>query len=112
MVWVVLVLGLNGYLIYNIYQSILRFSQRPIHTIVGAEYATSLVFPAVTICNYNQFRRSAIEDHEHLQFLKQLLAVESGMMAIQTFCVSVAIAVCVPVLVIVAAAIVFCCDLF
>ena len=77
-VWVAIVLVLNGYLVYNIYENILRYSQYPINSVVGVEYATSLVFPAVTICNYNRFRRSAIND-EDVQFLRQLTAVEFGM---------------------------------
>ena len=78
-VWVTVVLVLNGYLVYNVYENILRYSQHPIHSVVGVEYATSLVFPAVTICNYNQFRRSAIND-EHVEFLRQLADVEFGML--------------------------------
>ena len=97
LVWFVIVLGLNGYLIFNIYQSILRFSQRPIHTLVGAEHASSIVFPAVTICNYNQFRQSALSDEE-IQFLRQLIAAEFGMFILyqHVICVRVVTVICVP----------------
>lgn len=38
-----------------------HFFSFPISSIVRLQYVTNLTFPAVTICNYNQWRKSAVD---------------------------------------------------
>ncbi|XP_033097325.1 acid-sensing ion channel 4-A-like [Anneissia japonica] len=41
--------------------NVLRYLNRPINTIVSMNYVDDMDFPAVTICNYNQWRASMVD---------------------------------------------------
>ncbi|XP_072039788.1 acid-sensing ion channel 3-like [Amphiura filiformis] len=56
--WAVLLLVADSYLGYNIVNSFLRYYEYDVNTVVGVTYVPDLHFPAVTICNYNQMRKS------------------------------------------------------
>ncbi|XP_072039850.1 acid-sensing ion channel 1B-like [Amphiura filiformis] len=56
--WAVLLLAADSYLCYEVVHSFIRFYDYDVHTIVGVKYVPDLYFPAVTICNYNQMRKS------------------------------------------------------
>ncbi|XP_072040584.1 acid-sensing ion channel 1-like [Amphiura filiformis] len=59
-IWVLLIVGLNSYLWMSIIGSFVKYFQHPVDSFVKMSYSTNLTFPAVTICNYNQFRKSAV----------------------------------------------------
>ncbi|XP_006813191.1 acid-sensing ion channel 3-like [Saccoglossus kowalevskii] len=62
-IWLVLViLGLAG-LSYQVIVSITTFKSWPTNTNMKIEYADKMVFPAVTICNYNPLRNHIVQSH-------------------------------------------------
>ncbi|XP_072039789.1 acid-sensing ion channel 2-like [Amphiura filiformis] len=56
--WAVLILAADSYLGFNVVNSFLRYYAYEVNTVVGVTYVPDLHFPAVTICNYNQVRKS------------------------------------------------------
>ncbi|XP_033126462.1 acid-sensing ion channel 2-like [Anneissia japonica] len=57
-------LGLFAWLIAGLTSNILNFASFPVATIVTLNYVENLSFPAITICNYNQWRASYIKDSD------------------------------------------------
>ncbi len=63
--WATLILAADAYLAYMIVTNVIRFLEFDVDTVVGVKYVPDLNFPAVTICNFNQFRRSKVgSEHE------------------------------------------------
>ncbi len=65
-----LVIGSASSLLFIIGFNCHRFFTYPISSIVTLKYVTNLTFPAVTICNYNQWRKSVVEQ-ENSEFVYQ-----------------------------------------
>ncbi|XP_038054982.1 acid-sensing ion channel 1C-like [Patiria miniata] len=60
LVWVCIVGGMTGYLLYGISISIMTYYQRPVSSVVRINYVREIPFPAVTFCNYNQWKKSQV----------------------------------------------------
>ncbi|XP_033099022.1 acid-sensing ion channel 4-A-like [Anneissia japonica] len=59
--WMLIVTSMMIVFIYlGIIHNVLRYLDRPINTIVSMNYVNDMDFPAVTICNYNQWRASMV----------------------------------------------------
>ncbi|KAJ8027746.1 Acid-sensing ion channel 1 [Holothuria leucospilota] len=75
--WTVLLVCLMVWLAYGIIQGVQKYFSYPVSTVIDINYVRSLDFPAVTICNYNQFRKSKImHDKEIIQ--QVLVALATG----------------------------------
>jgi len=58
--WTLALMLSFGYCVYQVYQSVDSFDDRPFHTKITtktADKAENLPFPAVTLCNYNYFNK-------------------------------------------------------
>ena len=60
-IWLCLVLGTISSLFFIVGFNIERFLGYPISSRVTLKYTENLTFPAVTICNYNQWRKSVVQ---------------------------------------------------
>ena len=58
LIWVVMLLGMSSLLLWFSTQQFILFLSYPTSTRVTVRELRPLPFPAVTICNLNQFRRS------------------------------------------------------
>ena len=60
LVWAAIILTADAYLIANIFFGFVKYYDRAVNTLVSVTYASpnQLDFPAVTLCNYNQWRKS------------------------------------------------------
>ena len=56
-----LIVGLNGSLWFSIFSNFYEYFKYPVESFVRMSYSNSMTFPAVTLCNYNQFRRTAVD---------------------------------------------------
>ncbi|XP_055958917.1 acid-sensing ion channel 4-A [Patella vulgata] len=61
-VWITLLLAMSISLSCIVYLQFRRYQEHPSMTIVKAEFNDELIFPAVTICNTNQYHRSRLPD--------------------------------------------------
>ncbi|XP_072039531.1 acid-sensing ion channel 1C-like [Amphiura filiformis] len=59
--WLLLLLAMTVWLIYGMMDSIFKFFRYPMSSVVTMNYVTYLPFPVVTLCNYNQWRKSTID---------------------------------------------------
>ncbi|XP_038066227.1 acid-sensing ion channel 1C-like isoform X2 [Patiria miniata] len=71
LIWLAVVLGMTTWLIINVIRAFLLMYQYPETSSISVNYVPNVTFPAVTICNINQFRRDALEPHA-LQLLNQV----------------------------------------
>ncbi len=94
--WLVIVLGATTGCLYNISNRIIYLAGGPTATTLSLERQDNLTFPAVTICNLNQFRRDAVNSiHPELgNVLRSVLYVDS-LNASETFVCDLAIRYCV-----------------
>ncbi|XP_072039851.1 acid-sensing ion channel 1C-like [Amphiura filiformis] len=76
LVWAVLILVADSYLGYNIVNSFLKYYEYDVNTVVGVTYVPDLHFPAVTICNYNQIRKSKATPLE-LSLINDIFGIEA-----------------------------------
>ncbi len=53
----------------------MRFLEFEVDTVVGVKYVPDLNFPAVTICNFNQFLRSKVPPQE-LELVNAIYGIE------------------------------------
>ncbi|XP_071950919.1 acid-sensing ion channel 4-A-like [Antedon mediterranea] len=69
--WTVIVTTMMIVFIYiGIINNVLRYLDRPINTIISMNYLLDMDFPAVTICNYNQWKASIVgPDNINMLFL-------------------------------------------
>ena len=73
--WTLLVLGLVGFLVFQLNDLFSHFMDHPVKTSVSLEF-THLKFPAVSFCNMNQVRNSMKGKIESEQ-LKRILTVRN-----------------------------------
>ncbi|XP_038065978.1 acid-sensing ion channel 4-A-like isoform X3 [Patiria miniata] len=71
LIWLAVVLVMTSWLIFNVFRAFLLMYQYPETSSISVNYVPSITFPAVTICNINQFRRNVLNPHT-LQLLKQI----------------------------------------
>lgn len=78
-IWSLLVLLMASSLFLLVYFHVERYASRPFVTIVNAHVRDSLPFPAVTICNLNQFHRERVprNDPRVVDLLRNLSAIKS-----------------------------------
>ncbi|XP_071950189.1 acid-sensing ion channel 1C-like [Antedon mediterranea] len=61
--WTLIVVGMMAWLVYSgIVVSVIKYFDRPINTVMSLNYVDDLKFPAITLCNYNQFRLSELDE--------------------------------------------------
>ncbi|XP_071846291.1 acid-sensing ion channel 1C-like isoform X2 [Apostichopus japonicus] len=65
--WLILLVCLAVWLAYGIVNGLTKYFSYPISTAVMFNYVNNLEFPAVTICNYNQFRKSHLQNYTLLR---------------------------------------------
>lgn len=75
--WFVLLLVVAIWLVFGITSGVRKYFEYPVTTLVKFSYVKSIDFPAVTLCNYNQFRRSKLETYDPV-YQKILLAIATG----------------------------------
>ncbi len=61
-IWVILVLLSTGFLSWQVYQTIYRFFQFKVNTVVHLTNDGKTKFPAITICNTNTLRKSKLNE--------------------------------------------------
>ncbi len=59
--WLVIVLGATVGCLYNIIDRIIYLAGGPTATTLSLERQVNLEFPAVTVCNLNQYRKDVVE---------------------------------------------------
>ncbi|XP_077984495.1 acid-sensing ion channel 2-like [Glandiceps talaboti] len=60
LLYTILVIVATIWIAFYLYVSVHKYLQYPVNTVVAVKYETELEFPAVTICNYNHYRRSYV----------------------------------------------------
>ncbi|XP_022103085.1 acid-sensing ion channel 1C-like [Acanthaster planci] len=60
LLWLLLVLVMSIWLVYSIVEAFITYFNYPMTSAISIHYMDTLTFPAVTLCNFNQFRRSAL----------------------------------------------------
>ena len=58
--------------VYHVTLVILQYQKWPVSTLVTIEYNKELLFPAVTVCNINPLRRSAISS-EYMREIEKII---------------------------------------
>ncbi|XP_033632069.1 acid-sensing ion channel 3-like [Asterias rubens] len=69
--WSAVVLTVSGVLISQIVTLILHFYTYPMTSTISINYVETMTFPAVTLCNFNQFKKSKFNQMD-LDFMKKL----------------------------------------
>ncbi|XP_072030335.1 acid-sensing ion channel 2-like [Amphiura filiformis] len=64
LVWLVCFLTAAGYFLYLGYNAIWNYLMRHHITKVDITYVNQVEFPAVTVCNFNKYRESALTEHD------------------------------------------------
>ncbi|XP_072050271.1 LOW QUALITY PROTEIN: acid-sensing ion channel 4-B-like [Amphiura filiformis] len=59
-VWLLILIGLGVWLSLGISDSVKKYLNRPISSVITMNYVNNITFPAVTICNYNLWRASIV----------------------------------------------------
>ena len=73
----VILLTSSTFLYLNIVGSVFTFLNYDVNTVVGVTYVSDhLNFPAVTLCNYNMYRKSQVNEQE-LFILRTVFGVQS-----------------------------------
>ncbi|XP_072039615.1 acid-sensing ion channel 1-like [Amphiura filiformis] len=62
LLWGLILCGFFTWLSFNVTNSFAQYISRPVSSVVGVTYVTNIDFPTITLCNYNQIRRSKIDD--------------------------------------------------
>ena len=70
----VIVFGFLSWATYGIYQNYRRYRRLESTTKVSVQYDNEMQFPAVTICNLNQWRRSAL-DNDSIKMVSTVYAL-------------------------------------
>ncbi|XP_022103084.1 acid-sensing ion channel 1C-like [Acanthaster planci] len=73
--WSLIVIGVSSWLVTGITQTVIEFFKYPVTSAISINYVDSMTFPAVTICNFNQFRRSVIPD-DQVDFINKLYGLD------------------------------------
>ncbi|XP_077984809.1 bile acid-sensitive ion channel-like [Glandiceps talaboti] len=60
LLWVVLVIGLSTWLLITLYNEVKVYLEYSVTTVISVKYTPFIEFPAVTLCNYNRYRKSVI----------------------------------------------------
>ncbi|XP_072051079.1 acid-sensing ion channel 4-B-like [Amphiura filiformis] len=58
--WLLILIGLGVWLCFGLSHNLKKYFERPISTVITMNYVNNITFPAVTICNYNQFKASLV----------------------------------------------------
>ncbi|XP_072050691.1 acid-sensing ion channel 4-A-like [Amphiura filiformis] len=66
LVWMVGLAILGIYLCFIIGESIWKFWEHPISTVITMNYVSNITFPAITICNYNLFKSNLVTPQQAL----------------------------------------------
>ncbi|PIK45100.1 putative acid-sensing ion channel 1-like [Apostichopus japonicus] len=74
LLWFILLISMAIWLVFGIMSGIRKYFTYPVSTVVEFNYVKTIDFPAVTFCNYNQFRRSKLETYDPV-FQQILLAL-------------------------------------
>ena len=72
--WLLGVLGMMCWMAYGILNSVVKYFDRPMSSVITVNYVPNLAFPVVTLCNYNQYRRSVINPSS-IDLLQSLFTV-------------------------------------
>ncbi|GFO06538.1 acid-sensing ion channel 4 [Plakobranchus ocellatus] len=67
LIWTVLVIGMAILLAWTLYKQVSQLNKRPIKTITESPLYHELPFPAVTICNINQYVKDRVPDNEMIK---------------------------------------------
>ncbi|XP_022108989.1 acid-sensing ion channel 4-like isoform X2 [Acanthaster planci] len=62
LLWLILVLGMTTFLVYNIFKAILVLLRHPETSAISLNYVPRITFPAVTVCNINLLRASSLDE--------------------------------------------------
>ncbi|XP_070553623.1 acid-sensing ion channel 4-B-like [Ptychodera flava] len=68
-VWALVVAVMVAIFTASMVNAFMEFQKREVSTVIKINYVSDLDFPAVTICNYNQFRKSVVNESGE-EFLK------------------------------------------
>ncbi|XP_038055441.1 acid-sensing ion channel 1C-like [Patiria miniata] len=71
LLWFVIVVAMSTWLIYSVTLSVITYFNYPITSAISINYVDNITFPAVTLCNFNQFRRSTLTE-EKLKVLREV----------------------------------------
>ncbi|XP_038055439.1 acid-sensing ion channel 2-like [Patiria miniata] len=71
LLWFVIVVAMSTWLIYSVTLSFITYFNYPITSAISINYVDNITFPAVTLCNFNQFRRSTLTE-EKLKVLREI----------------------------------------
>ncbi|XP_006818455.1 acid-sensing ion channel 1-like [Saccoglossus kowalevskii] len=70
-IWSIIVLSMLVVFTYSTINSFVRYGKYNVSTVIQINYVSDLTFPAVTLCNYNQYRKSVVNSSGE-EFLKLL----------------------------------------
>ncbi|XP_072050272.1 acid-sensing ion channel 4-B-like [Amphiura filiformis] len=60
LLWLLILIGLGVWLCFSLSDSFKKYFEHPISSVITMNHVNNITFPAVTICNYNQFRASYV----------------------------------------------------
>ncbi|XP_070553825.1 acid-sensing ion channel 4-A-like [Ptychodera flava] len=69
LLWFILLLAMVASFTTTLRESAMRFWSNPVNTVVSYREMESMPFPAVTICNYNVYRKSVVKESVLGQYL-------------------------------------------
>ncbi|XP_072039700.1 acid-sensing ion channel 1C-like [Amphiura filiformis] len=75
-IWTLIILGALVWLGFNVTMSFKQFFQFPKSTLVTVKHVPDLNFPAVTLCNFNQLRKSKL-DEKTLSLMQAVFGIEA-----------------------------------
>ncbi|KAJ8027743.1 Acid-sensing ion channel 1C [Holothuria leucospilota] len=76
--WFLLLICLSVWLAHGLVAGLNKFLNYPVSTTVTVSYVESLAFPAVTFCNYNQFKNSEIHPNPNIRSVLAALALNDN----------------------------------
>ena len=77
-IWALLLLSGIGWFSFQSSKLLTKYYSYPVTTKVTLVYEDAPEFPAVTICNFNMFRTSAVKVHGYEELLKYVIRKASG----------------------------------
>ncbi|XP_064632450.1 acid-sensing ion channel 1A-like isoform X1 [Lineus longissimus] len=82
MIWLVFILGMTAFGLYQMCSQIAKYNQRPITVLVNISRYDHVKFPAITVCNFNIFAKRKTDKVYMTDYVKAILLEKKSLLAL------------------------------